>query len=111
MIYDQAEPCDNCQHPRAKTGVFHSHGENSEGPLHRVRRNFCEVCSSTFLSSATNYPRQCPDVRLWQSVGWIANEILLAIKDASATAQAPQTATEGPQAHAGGNGAAQKERT
>jgi hypothetical protein len=81
MTFDQNDPCDNCAHERAKTGIFETHGEDSVGPFHRVKRNFCEVCATTHLSSATNYPRQCPDVRLWQSIGWIANEILIAIRE------------------------------
>lgn len=81
--YDLDRPCENCGHEGTKTAVFETHGESSEGPLHRVKRHYCNVCSSTFLSSATNYPLQCPDVRLWQSLGWIANEILAAVRGKS----------------------------
>ncbi len=76
MTFDLDIACQNCNHELAKTARFECHGEDSKGPLHRVERYYCEVCSSTHLSSATNYPRQCPDIRLWQSIGWIANEIL-----------------------------------
>jgi hypothetical protein len=34
---------------------------------------FCEICSSTHLSSAALYPRQCSDTKLYKSIGWIAN--------------------------------------
>jgi hypothetical protein len=80
MDFSHDETCDNCGHETAKTGLFECHGENAHGPLHRVKRHLCYVCSSTFLSQALNYPLQCSDVRLYQSLGWIANEILIAIR-------------------------------
>ncbi len=79
MTYDQGVPCENCGHEGTKTGLFQCHVEG--GPVFdRVPKNYCQVCSSTFLSSATNYPSQCSDVKLYKSIGWIANEILRKIE-------------------------------
>lgn len=61
--------CDNCGY---KTKVKpYEHGVGRQTVYH-----FCDVCAKTFLSSATAYPNQCPDVRLHKSVGYIANMIL-----------------------------------
>ena len=42
----------------------------------------CEVCSSTFLSSAVTWPAACPDVTLYKSLGYIANMLLDEIRKA-----------------------------
>ena len=76
--YDQDEPCDNCGHEQAKTAKFMCHGEAFPG-LKQGERFYCKVCANTHLSKATDYPRQCDEPDLWKSIGWIANEILLAI--------------------------------
>lgn len=76
MKYDLDVVCENCGHEGAKTRRFECHGEQLKGVFDRAERHYCNVCSATFLSAATNYPTQCPDVRLWKSIGWIANEIL-----------------------------------
>lgn len=62
--------CDNCGY-KTKVKVY-KHGHGSQ----EVSYYFCDVCAKTFLSSATVYPNQCPDVRLHKSVGYIANMIL-----------------------------------
>lgn len=59
----------------AATSVFEGHAEGLHA-LEKRETYLCEVCSSTHLSLAVTYPSQCPDARLWMSIGWIANRIL-----------------------------------
>ena len=57
--------CDCCDYP-ALVATFTTGRETAE---------FCEVCSSTFLSKAHTYPEQVSDVSLYKSIGWIANHL------------------------------------
>lgn len=66
--------CDCCGY-EAATLDFDCHAEGLRG-LDRKTTTLCEVCASTHLSKSVNYPSQCPDQQLWQSIGWIANRIL-----------------------------------
>jgi len=64
--------CDNCGYD-TKLEVFHYSGN----PPRDVY--LCRICANTRLSVAIEYPEQCPDTRLYKSIGWIANEILATI--------------------------------
>jgi hypothetical protein len=41
----------------------------------------CEICHSTHLGIAVLAPSQCPDVKLYKSIAWIANRLLAEIKE------------------------------
>ena len=73
MTYDLDVTCENCGHEGTKTAVFNTYGESP----HPIKRHYCRVCSTTFLSAATNYPgAPGRDPGLWKSIAWIGNEIL-----------------------------------
>ncbi len=71
--FEGGEPvtCDNCGYPAA-LGDF----TPLQVPPSTKAHLYCEVCAKTFLSVATDYPSQCPDSKLYQAVGWVANKIL-----------------------------------
>lgn len=78
---EDGEPveCDCCGYP-APLSEFSGHAEHMTTATHLL----CEVCSSTHLSSSVWYPSQCPDERLWRSIGWIANLLREEIKSLKA---------------------------
>ncbi len=39
-------------------------------------RTYCEICAKSFLSDATTFPQDCPDTKLYKSIGAVANLIL-----------------------------------
>jgi hypothetical protein len=67
--------CDNCGYftevEKYRKPDFRDEGRNS----------FCLICASTLLSTATTYPRQVIDVKLYQSIGWIANHLADLIRE------------------------------
>lgn len=75
------DECDNCEYTTElkayKKPPSFPQDENEEDKYNF----FCNVCSSTFLSSATNYPKQVSDVKLYKSIGYIANMILDKLKN------------------------------
>ena len=75
--YTLNEPCDNCGHGQAKTKAF---SVWCAGKPAQAERHYCEVCSTTHLSKATDYPSQCLDVNLYRAIAWIANELLQEIR-------------------------------
>ena len=62
------DECDNCEYETDLT--YYSVPPGCDGAW------LCEVCASTFLGKATQYPRQVEDPLLYRSIGWIANRLL-----------------------------------
>jgi hypothetical protein len=61
---EKYKSCDCCDYP-APLHLFEEYPS---------RQNYlCEICSSTFFSKALNYPTQCSDAALYQSIAWTLN--------------------------------------
>lgn len=69
--------CESCGY-LAPLGEF----KDMTGLEHRKTHYFCEICSSTHISKTVVYPKQFVDVKLAQSLGWIANRIIDEIRKA-----------------------------
>lgn len=66
---EKRDECENCEY-ETDLHFYRSMGGSEDGHW------YCEVCSSTFLSKATEYPHQVADPLLFKSIAWIANKIL-----------------------------------
>lgn len=53
-----------------------------DGPPHRKNEKnwLCELCSSTFAGSSLDYPSQYPEAKTLQTICYVGNVILDAIK-------------------------------
>lgn len=68
--------CDCCGYP-APLHTFQIYAEGGAEPgLHRRAAQFCEICSSSFISSSYEYPRQYPGAKEMQATAFCTNAIL-----------------------------------
>jgi hypothetical protein len=67
--------CDSCQSPAPVATFEH----RTPGTVQIETRELCEVCASSFIANAVQYPRQYENVALYQALGRCTNMILDAI--------------------------------
>lgn len=65
--------CDNCGYT-TKTKLY------AKGNSREEKVRLCAICAKTLLSVAVQFPSQCPDTKLYKSIGYIANLLLDAIQ-------------------------------
>lgn len=69
--YDDYEDCDSCN----QVAPLHTFAANPMSDR-KEDKKMCELCSSTFVGNALDYPRQYPDAKVMQHICAVGNVML-----------------------------------
>ena len=69
--------CESCGHDDTPTKEYRI---TIGGHAGEYKRQYCDVCASTYLSKSVDYPYLSEERNIASSLGWVANEILDKLK-------------------------------
>ncbi len=75
--------CESCQFEPVATRIFECNTTRAGGGNLRfkVPTRLCEVCASSMISKAYNYPNQYPNGDVLQAIGFCTNMVLARISE------------------------------